>query len=83
MPEFDGTVLYPLLSRIDPRDPKSVHNALEEIRRMAGRNIEARLDALEAAQTVRLDALESRLNTFQWVMGVAIVIGGLILRYAP
>ncbi len=50
----------------------------------------AHLDALEKSQTslyatiaAQLDALESRLKTFPWVVGVAIVIAYLISRYGP
>ncbi len=60
MPEFEDTVLYRLLARIDAKDPESVHNAIGEIRWTAGHNIEAQLNAMEAglaALNAKIDSL--------------------------
>ena len=75
--------LYQALSSPNP-DPQVVHAAIEEVRQIAGQNVIAVLGAKIDSQTVRIDALGSRIDTLQkviWPLIVLIAVPVLSLAY--
>ena len=66
-------VLHALLR--DGLSPEDAYNALEGLRNMTGRNVEARFNAVEA----RFDALESKIDTLRTMITWGLAALGVLV----
>ncbi len=67
-PPKHGALLH-LFAKIE-RDPITVHEALEDIRRRRGEHPQGRIDGLETRMDARFDTIQREISSMRWMIGI-------------